>query len=69
MKRTPLIAGTSSVLLLVAAVVIGQPSANASVTLPKAALQPCVVAPAPYCIESVSVTPSGAKAILLSWAS
>ena len=67
MKRTPLIAGASSVLLLVAAVVIGQPSANASVTLPKAALQPCVVAPAPYCIESVSVTPSGAKAILLSW--
>jgi len=67
MKRTPFIAGVSSILLCVAAVVIGQPSANASVTLPKAALQPCIVAPAPYCIESVSVTPAGAKAILLSW--
>ena len=67
MKRTPLIAGASSVFLFLTAVVIGQPSANASVTLPKGVLQPCVVAPAPYCIESVSVTPSGAKAILLSW--
>ena len=67
MKRTPFIAGVSSIFLFVAAVVIGLPSANASVTLPKAVFQPCSVAPAPYCIESVSVTPAGEKAILLSW--
>ena len=60
-------AGITSVFLFIAAVVIGQPSASASVTLPKGVFQPCVVAPAPYCVESVSVTPSGGKAIPLSW--
>ena len=67
MRRTPLLAGASSIFLFVTAVVIGQPSANASVTLPKGVFQPCVVASAPYCVESVSITPSGGKAIALSW--
>jgi len=67
MKRTSLMAGVSSILLFVVTVVTGQPSANASVTLPKGVFQPCVVAAGPYCIESVSVTPLGAKSISLSY--
>lgn len=67
MKRTPMTAGVSAIFLFIAAVVIGQPSASASVTLPKGVFQPCVIAPAPYCVESVSITPSGGKAIALSW--
>ena len=67
MKRTSVLASLTSAFLFIAAVVIGQPSANASVTLPKGVFQPCAVAPAPYCVESVSVTPSGLKAISLSW--
>lgn len=67
MKRTPMTAGVSAIFFFIAAVVIGQPSASASVTLPKGVFQPCVIAPAPYCVESVSITPSGGKAIALSW--
>ena len=67
MKRTSIAASATSALLFIAAIAIGIPSASASITLPKGALQPCSVASAPYCIESVSVTPSGGKAILLSW--
>ena len=67
MKRTSLAAGLSSAILFVTAVVIAMPNANASISLPKNVFQPCAVAPAPYCIESVSVTPAGLKAIELSW--
>ncbi len=60
-------AGVSSGFLFIASIAIGQPSASASVTLPKGVFQPCVIAPAPYCVESVSITPSGGKAIALTW--
>ena len=67
MKRTSILASATSALLFIAAIAIGIPSASASITLPKGSFQPCSVAAAPYCIESVSVTPAGAKAIVLSW--
>lgn len=46
---------------------VNVPSANASLSIPKGAFQACSVAPGDYCIESVSLTPVGAKAIALSW--
>lgn len=67
MKRTSFAAGLSAFMLLATTVLISIPNANASITLPKDVFQPCTVSPAPYCIESVSVTPAGSKAIALSW--
>jgi len=67
MKRTSIFAAATSLILFATAVVVGLPSANASITLPKGSFQPCSVSPAAYCIESVSVTPSSGKAIPLSW--
>jgi hypothetical protein len=67
MRRSSIFASATAATFFISAFAIGLPSANASVTLPKEAFKPCAVAPAPYCIESVSVTPSGAKAIALSW--
>ena len=46
---------------------INAPMGNASLSIPKGAFQACSVAPGDYCIESVSLTPVGGKAIALSW--
>ena len=46
---------------------INAPMANASLSIPKGAFQACSVTPGDYCIESVSLTPVGGKAIALSW--
>ncbi len=46
---------------------INAPMANASLSIPKGAFLACSVAPGDYCIESVSLTPVGGKAIALSW--
>ena len=67
MKRTSILASLSSAIFAIAAVTVGVTSASASITLPKGALLPCSAGGGAYCIESVSVTPSGAKAIALSW--
>ena len=67
MKRSSLIASIATAALSISAIFVGAPSANASITLPKGAFLPCAAGGGAYCIESVSITPSGAKAISLSW--
>jgi hypothetical protein len=67
MKMVRFSQGISALALLLVSTVLVAPTAQASVTLPKGSLQPCSVAAADYCIESVSVTPVGAKAIDLTW--
>jgi hypothetical protein len=67
MKRSSLIASIATAALSISAILVGAPSANASITLPKGAFLPCAAGGGAYCIESVSITPSGAKAISLSW--
>ena len=67
MKRSSLIASIATTALSISAILVGAPSANASITLPKGAFLPCAAGGGAYCIESVSITPSGAKAISLSW--
>jgi hypothetical protein len=57
----------ATAVLSLSAILVGVTSANASITLPKGAFLPCAAGGGTYCIESVSVTPSGAKAISLSW--
>lgn len=68
MKRTSLVATLATAALSLSAIVVGVTSANASITLPKGTFLPCGAGGGSYCIESVSVTPSGGKAISLSWA-
>ena len=68
MKRTSLVATLATAALSLSAILVGVTSANASITLPKGAFLPCASGGGSYCIESVSVTPSGGKAISLSWA-
>ena len=46
---------------------ISAPSAHASLSIPKGPLAACSAASSDYCIESVSLTPVGGKAIALSW--
>jgi hypothetical protein len=67
MKRSSLIALIATAALSLSAILVGAPSANASITLPKGAFLPCTAGGGAYCIESVSITPSGAKAISLNW--
>lgn len=67
MKRTPFVATLASVALSISAILVGVTSANASITLPKGAFLPCSAGGGLYCIESVSITPSGGKAIALTW--
>jgi len=67
MKRTSPLAAIIAALFSIAAATMGAPSANASLTLPKGSLLPCSAGGGAYCIESVNVTPSGAKTISLSW--
>ncbi len=56
----------ASALALVATFVV-LPSAQANLTLPKGTFLPCSTATVDYCIEAVSVTPSGGKVIPLTW--
>ena len=67
MKRSSFVASIATAALSLSAILVGVTSANASITLPKGAFLPCSAGGGAYCIESVSVTPSGAKAISLSW--
>ncbi|MEI7722443.1 MAG: hypothetical protein WCI86_01805 [Actinomycetota bacterium] len=67
MKRSSLIASITTAALSLSAILVGVTSANASITLPKGAFLPCAAGGGTYCIESVSVTPSGGKAIALTW--
>jgi hypothetical protein len=67
MKRSSLIASIATAALSISAILVGAPSANASITLPKGAFLPCAAGGGAYCIDSVSVTPSGGKAIALTW--
>ena len=67
MKRTSILASITSAIFAISSVIVGAPSANASISLPKGSLLPCSAGGGAYCIESVSVTPSGAKTIALSW--
>ena len=67
MKRSSFVATLATVALSISAIVVGVTSANASITLPKGAFLPCSAGGGAYCIESVSVTPSGGKAIALTW--
>ena len=67
MKRSSFVATLATAALSISAILVGVTSANASVTLPKGAFLPCSAGGGSYCIESVSVTPSGGKAISLSW--
>jgi hypothetical protein len=57
----------ATVALSISAILVGVTSANASVTLPKGAFLPCSAGGGAYCIDSVSITPSGGKAIALTW--
>jgi hypothetical protein len=67
MKRSSFVATLATAALSLSAILVGVSSANASITLPKGAFLPCSTGGGSYCIESVSVTPSGGKAIALSW--
>jgi hypothetical protein len=67
MKRSSFVATVATVALSVSAILVGVTSANASITLPKGAFLPCSAGGGSYCIDSVSITPSGGKAIALSW--
>ena len=67
MKRSSFIASIATAALSLSAILVGVTSANASITLPKGAFLPCAAGGGTYCIESVSVTPSGGKAIALTW--
>jgi len=67
MKRSSFIASIATAALSLSAILVGVTSANASITLPKGAFLPCAAGGGAYCIESVSVTPSGGKAISLTW--
>ena len=60
-------ASIATAALSISAILVGAPSANASITLPKGAFLPCAAGGGAYGIESVSITPSGAKAIALTW--
>lgn len=67
MKKTSFVATLATAALSISAILVGVTSASASITLPKGAFLPCSSGGGSYCIESVSVTPSGGKAIALSW--
>lgn len=67
MKRTSFVASIACVALSISAILVGVTSASATVTLPKGAFLPCAAGGGSYCIESVSITPSGGKAIALNW--
>lgn len=67
MKKASFIASIATAALSLSAILVGVTSANASITLPKGAFLPCAAGGGIYCIESVSVTPSGGKAISLTW--
>lgn len=67
MKRSSFVATLATVALSISAIVVGVTSANASITLPKGAFLPCSAGGGSYCIDSVSITPSGGKAIALTW--
>ncbi|CAN2207394.1 hypothetical protein MCEGKSE7_00915 [Candidatus Nanopelagicaceae bacterium] len=67
MKKASFIASIATAALSLSAILVGVTSANASITLPKGAFLPCAAGGGTYCIESVSVTPSGGKAISLTW--
>jgi len=67
MKRSTLIASLATFALSLSAISVSVTPANASITLPKGALLPCAAGGGAYCIDSVSVTPSGGKAIALTW--
>jgi hypothetical protein len=67
MKRSSFVATLATVALSISSIVVGINSANATVTLPKGAFLPCSAGGGAYCIDSVSVTPSGGKAVALSW--
>lgn len=57
----------ATVTFSLSAILFGVASANAAITLPKGAFLPCSAGGTAYCIDSVSITPSGGKAISLSW--
>ena len=67
MKRSSFVATLATVALSISAILVGVTSANASVTLPKGAFLPCSAGGGAYCIDSVSITPTGGKAIALTW--
>ena len=67
MKRSSFVATLATVALSISAILVGVTSANASITLPKGAFLPCSAGGGSYCIDSVSITPSGGKAIALTW--
>jgi len=67
MKRSSFIASIATAALSLSAILVSATPANASITLPKGALLPCAAGGGAYCIDSVSVTPSGGKAIALTW--
>ncbi len=67
MKLEKFTRGLAVLALGLVATGINAPMANASLSIPKGAFLACSVAPGDYCIESVSLTPVGGKAIALSW--
>ena len=67
MKRSSFVATLATVALSISAILVGVTSANASVTVPKGAFLPCSAGGGAYCIDSVSITPTGGKAIALTW--
>ena len=67
MKLEKFTRGIAALAIGLVATSVNVPSAHASLSIPKGAFQACSVAPGDYCIESVSLTPVGAKAIALSW--
>ena len=67
MKLERFTRGLAVIALGIGATSVNVPTAHASLSIPKGAFQACSVAPGDYCIESVSLTPVGGKAIALSW--
>jgi len=67
MKQAKISRAGKALVLALLATGLSSPSAHASLSIPKGPLAACSASPSDYCIESVSLTPVGAKAIALSW--
>ena len=67
MKLERVTRGLAVLALGLVATGINAPTAHASLSIPKGPLAACSASPSDYCIESVSLTPVGGKAIALSW--
>lgn len=66
-QLTKRILATSFSIALASSLLVAATAAHAAITLPTSSFQPCSSGVTNYCIESVSVTKSGQKPVVLIW--